>query len=272
MTPHFERSEMAEEPDRQFSRLVEIMNRLRGEQGCPWDREQDRNSLKPFLIEESYEVIEAIDEGGPEKIKEELGDLLFQILFHARISSEEGSFDIGDVLETISEKMVRRHPHVFGGEEVENSREVLVNWERIKARENSDRESAVDGVPRALPALIRAQRVQEKAARVGFDWPDLAPVMEKFREEVREFEEALSREDSQAIEDEMGDLLFTLVNVSRFLKTGAEEALHRAAGRFIERFKWVEAAARSRGSSLDRMTLEEMDRLWNEVKNEMQNP
>jgi tetrapyrrole methylase family protein/MazG family protein len=260
---------MTEELDGLFSRLVDIMSTLRSERGCPWDREQDRDTLKPFLIEESYEVIEAIDGGEPDKLKEELGDLLFQILFHAQICSEEGAFDIGDVLKSIADKMVHRHPHVFGGEEVEDSREVLVNWERLKARENSDRESAVDGVPRALPALIRAQRVQEKASRVGFDWPDFKPVVEKFREEVREFDQALSRDDARAVEDELGDLLFTLVNLSRFLKIGAEETLHRATVKFMERFKGVERAARARGLTLDRMTPEEMDRLWEESKKEM---
>ncbi len=253
-----------------FSRLVDIMSALRGEQGCPWDREQDRNTLKPFLIEESYEVMEAIDEGAPEKIKEELGDLLFQILFHARISQEEGAFDITDVLNAISEKMIRRHPHVFGGTEVKDSQEVLVKWEQLKAQENNDRESAVDGVPKALPALIRAQRVQEKASRVGFDWPDLPPVLEKFKEEAQEFSEALSRGDKQAAEDEMGDLLFTLVNVSRFLNIGAEGALNTTTKRFIERFKWVEKEARSLGRSLNEMTLEEMDRLWDEAKKKLQ--
>jgi tetrapyrrole methylase family protein/MazG family protein len=256
--------------DSLFSRLVNIMSALRGEQGCPWDKEQDRNTLKPFLIEESYEVMEAIDEGAPEKIKEELGDLLFQILFHARISQEEGVFDITDVLNTISEKMIRRHPHVFGDTEVKDSQEVLVNWEQLKAQENNERQSAVDGVPKALPALIRAQRVQEKASRVGFDWPDLPPVLEKFKEEVQEFSEALSRGDKQAAEDEMGDLLFTLVNVSRFLNIGAEGALNNTTKRFIERFKRVEKEACSLGRSLSEMTLEEMDRLWYKAKKKPQ--
>lgn len=260
---------MAEELDALFSRLTDIMSTLRGEQGCPWDKEQDRNSLKPFLIEESYEVMEAIDAGDPDKLKEELGDLLFQILFHAQISSEEGDFNMKDVLAAITEKMVRRHPHVFGGTEVSGSREVLVNWERLKAEENSGRESAVDGVPKALPALIRAQRVQEKASRVGFDWPDLAPVVKKLHEEVREFSEAMVRGDRQAAEGELGDLLFTLVNVSRFLKAGAEESLHRATAKFIERFKWIEKEARSLGLRLNEMTLQEMDRLWEEAKNRM---
>ena len=262
---------MFKEPDHLFSRLVDIMSNLRGEQGCPWDKEQDRNSLKPFLVEESYEVLEAIDDGDPEKLKEELGDLLFQILFHAQISSEEGAFDIGDVLTTITEKMVRRHPHVFGGEEVKDSRQVLINWEQIKAREKNDRQSAVEGVPRALPALIRAQRVQEKAARLGFDWPDLSPVVEKLREEINEFNEALSGGDAKDVEEELGDLLFTLVNLSRFLKIGAEEALHRSTVRFIERFRWIEKEARSRGLSLSEMTLEEMDQLWEEAKDDMEN-
>ncbi len=262
---------MSKEPDHLFSRLVDIMSSLRGEQGCPWDKEQDRNSLKPFLVEESYEVLEAIDDGDPEKLKEELGDLLFQILFHAQISSEEGAFDIGDVLTAITEKMVRRHPHVFGGEEVKDSRQVLINWEQIKAREKNDRQSVVEGVPRALPALIRAQRVQEKAARLGFDWPDLSPVVEKLREEINEFNEALSGGDDKDVEEELGDLLFTLVNLSRFLKIGAEEALHRSTVRFIERFRWIETEARSRGLSLSEMTLEEMDRLWEEAKDDMEN-
>lgn len=242
------------------------MDRLRDKNGCPWDREQTRESLKPFLIEEAYELLEAIEENSPEKIREEIGDLLFQLIFHARISEELGEFDIRDVLDSITEKMVSRHPHVFGNLNLESTEEVVQRWEEHKKREGKLRDSVLEGVPRALPSLLRAQRVQERASRVGFDWKEAGGVLEKIEEELEEFREAVRSGEGKRMEEELGDLLFSIVNLSRFVNINPEEALRRTTDRFIRRFRYIETGARAMGRKLDELSLEEMDRLWEEAK------
>ena len=253
-----------------FSRLVELMAQLRGPDGCPWDREQTPASLKPFLIEECYEVIEALDEGSPGKVKDELGDLLFQIIFHARIAEEQGAFTITDVISTIIEKMVRRHPHVFGEEKVSTSGEVLANWEVIKKKEKShqERTSILDGVPKGMPALLRAEGIQKRASRVGFDWNKLDEALPKLDEEIAEFKESLQSKDAASIEEELGDIFFMLVNISRFLEINPEDALRKTISKFIHRFRHIEEHAAQKGRALKDMTLDEMEALWQDAKKE----
>jgi tetrapyrrole methylase family protein/MazG family protein len=252
-----------------FQRLVELMATLRGPEGCPWDRKQTPESLKPFLVEECYEVVDALEDGSPEKIREELGDLLFQIVFHARIAEEQGQFTMDDVITGIHEKMVRRHPHVFGDERLSTDKEVLANWEEIKKKEkgNQDRKSVLEGVPKELPSLLRAHRLQERAARVGFDWAHLNEVLPKLDEEITEFKESLKAEDAGKIEEELGDLFFTLVNISRFLGVNPDEALRKTISKFIHRFRAIEEHAANAGRSLNDMTLDEMEALWQKAKN-----
>lgn len=247
-----------------FKRLIEIVERLRS--GCPWDREQTSQSIIPYLIEETYEVVDAIDEGDPEKLKEELGDLLFQILFHSQIAKERNEFDIHDVIEVISEKMVRRHPHVFGDEKFDTSEEVLRQWDERKKEEGKQRESILEGIPSHLPALMRAHRIQSRVSKVGFDWKDLGEVLKKLDEELNEFRIALEKNDKSEIEDELGDIFFALVNTSRFVGVNAEEALRKTILKFISRFKYIERVSVEMGKSLDDMSLEEMDILWEEAK------
>src|SRR5208337_4540432 len=198
-----------------FQNLLDIMAVLRGEDGCPWDREQTRESLTPYLVEETYEVIEAIEENSPQKIKEELGDLLFQIVFHCQIAKERGEFSMEDVIDDISRKMIGRHPHVFGDANYETSEQVLKQWEERKREEGKNRESILEGIPKELPSLLKAHRIQSRAARVGFDWNNVEDVVEKLDEELSEFRDALEQKDRAAIEDELGDVFFSLVNISR---------------------------------------------------------
>jgi len=250
----------------EFRKLVEMMAALRGKNGCPWDKEQTRESLKPFLVEETYEVLEAIDEGNPAKMKEELGDLLFQIVFHCQIANERKEFDIHDVIEKIEEKMVGRHPHVFGNARYETSKEVLEQWEERKREEGKSRESILEGIPRELPSLLKAHRVQARASRVGFDWNQVEDVVVKLDEELREFRKALEKKDRKEIEDELGDLFFVLVNISRFVGVNPEDALRKTISKFISRFRYIEMKAAESGRRLADMTLEEMDALWKEAK------
>jgi tetrapyrrole methylase family protein / MazG family protein len=255
--------------DTLFVELVEIMARLRGENGCPWDREQTSESIKPYLVEETYEVLEAIDEQDPAKLKEELGDLMLQIVFHARMAEEAGAFSIGDVLASINDKLVRRHPHVFGDVKAETAQEVLFNWEQIKQterRQATGDASLLDGVPRELPALLRAHRLQEKASRVGFDWQEAQEVFRKVEEELDELRAAMQGQAADRVEAELGDLLFALVNLSRFLAVNPEEALRKTIARFIARFRYIEEELARRGRSLRQASLEEMDALWAEAK------
>ena len=250
-----------------FDRLVGIMERLRGGQGCPWDKKQTRESLKPYLIEEAYEVLEAIEEKDANKLKEEFGDLLYQILFHSQISKEEGEFGIEDVLTTSSEKMVRRHPHVFGDVKAENAEEVLRQWEAIKKEEKGeDRKSILEGVPPHLPALLRAHQLQARAARVGFDWEHVDHVFAKVKEEMGEFEEAFRAKDREEMESELGDLLFALVNIGRFIEVNPEDALRKSISRFMSRFRHIEEEIARKGREWGDVSLDEMEMLWQEAK------
>lgn len=250
----------------QFQRLVDIMAKLRAPGGCPWDREQTHESIKPYLIEETYELVEAIDSKDDAGIREELGDLLLQVVFHADMAKERGAFDIGDVIDAISAKMISRHPHVFAGAKFDTPEAVLQQWTDRKREEGKFRESALDGVPGHLPSLLRAHRLQSRAARVGFDWKDVEDVMKKLDEELREFRAAMERNDKAAIEDELGDVFFSLVNVSRFLRINAEEALRKTIGKFVTRFRSIERMAAASGRQLSDMSLEEMDALWDKAK------
>lgn len=260
---------MTDSPGLLFDRLVDIMARLRGPGGCPWDREQTRASLKGYLIEEAYEVVEALESGDRLHLQEELGDLLFQVLFHAQIAAEQGEFAIADVLRRLSEKMVRRHPHVFGGPAVGSAREALAQWEALKQHEAASQgrpRSVIDGVPRALPALLRAQRVQTKAARIRFDWPDARAAWVKVQEEIGEAAAALACGDRERLTEELGDVLFSLVNVARLSEIDAEEALSRAIEKFRRRFTDMERDLRAGGQSLDTVPPEELERAWEAAK------
>jgi len=249
-----------------FQKLVDIMTLLRSNDGCPWDKVQTSESIKPYLIEETYEVIEAIDEKDPVKMKEELGDLLLQVVFHAQIAKDRGEFDINDVIDKISDKMVSRHPHVFGDAKFETPEEVTKQWQDRKREEGKLKDSALEGVPKELPSLLRAHRLQSRAAKVGFDWAKVEDVFEKLDEELEEFKEALEKKDKKEIEDELGDIFFVLVNISRFVGVNAEEALRKTISKFISRFRYIEMTAADEGRQLSDMTLEEMDALWNEAK------
>jgi ATP diphosphatase len=258
----------------ELERLVEIMARLRAEGGCPWDREQDLRSLRPYLVEETYEVLDEMDRiahGGVWKpLAEELGDLLFQIVFHAQLARELGEFSMADVCRAISDKIVSRHPHVFGERKVSGAAEVLANWAVLKAEERKKKSgsegSALDGVPTSAPALLRAERLTEKASRVGFDWPDLAGVRAKLIEEMTELDEAIASKDRAAIEHELGDVLFSLTNLARFVQVPAEDALRQAIARFVSRFHQIEQGLREEGVPFGKATLAQMDALWQEAK------
>jgi len=248
-----------------FERLVDLMATLRSEKGCPWDREQTHESLRPYLIEESYEVLEAIDHKDYQALKEELGDLLLQVIFHAQIAKEEGRFDIKEVIEIITEKLLRRHPHVFGEDvEIKTAQEQVRNWERLKRSEG--RRSVLEGVPPTLSALLRAHRIQEKASTVGFDWDNAEQVWEKVQEEMGELWEAIGSGDSSRIEGEFGDVLFSLVNLSRFIGVNPEDALRHTVDKFIQRFQKVEEELKAQGKSPEASSLEEMDAIWERIK------
>ena len=252
-----------------LERLLDIMRLLRSPQGCPWDREQTLTSLKPYLIEECYEVIDAIDSGDTVHLTEELGDLLLQIVFQAQIAAEDGQFTFDDVARTIGEKLIRRHPHVFGQATVVDSKDVIRNWEAIKRTEKKEKPASVlEGVPRSLPALNRAHQVQKKAARVGFDWEHVDGVVAKLDEEVLEVKEALASGDAGRVRDELGDLLFAAVNLGRFLGHDAEEALHGTIAKFVRRFQGIEERLHAQGRAMTDCRLEELDALWNEMKRE----
>ena len=251
-----------------FAELVRIMERLRGPDGCPWDREQTHESIKAYLIEEAYEVAEAIEDNNPDELCAELGDVLLQIVFHAEMARQAGVFSIEDVVRSINAKMIRRHPHVFGDTQVKDSQDVLRNWTRIKAEERRGREdrSTVSGVPRALPALLRSHRLSEKAAGVGFDWECASEVLDKAREEFAELETAMQAGEPSAVEAELGDLLFALTSLARHLGIHAEDALHRASDRFIRRFRYIEQRLAERQQDIHDASVEEMNALWEEAK------
>lgn len=251
---------------RKFLELVEIMKRLRSPGGCPWDLEQDHESLKKYMIEEAYELLESIDAKDDEAIAEECGDVLLQVVFHARIAEEEGRFDIGDVLGAIVEKMIRRHPHVFGDRTAEDADAVLRQWSDLKQKEKPERESILDGVPESLPALMKAHHIQEKVSRVGFDWERIEEVFEKFEEEWREFNRAHSEKNRRHLEEELGDLFFALVNIARYIDVDPENALAKTNRKFIRRFNHIERELKKSNRSLEEATLKEMDALWDDAK------
>ena len=252
---------------RSFDELVQLMTTLRGPNGCPWDRKQTLPSLKPFIIEESYEVVDAIDRDDRLDLCEELGDFLLQAVFIAELTREEGSFDIYDSVTAIHEKLVRRHPHVFGDVEARDAEQVLVNWEKLKNEERkAENKSVLAGVPRSLPALLKAARLTEKAARVGFDWRRTEDVFSKIEEEIGELREAISSGDEANVHDEVGDLLFTIANIARKLNVNAEEALQSTNRKFRRRFESMESSVREGGRNLDQLSLEQMDALWDEAK------
>ncbi len=253
----------------QFDELVEIMSRLRSPGGCPWDREQTHRTLKPYLIEEAYEVLDAVDGGDDRDLREELGDVLLQIVFHAQIASETGRFDIDDVVAAISGKLIRRHPHVFGDSTVESSDHVAQNWEAIKSDEREEKgrdPSILDGIPSHLPSLLRARQVQKRAARVGFEWEHPQEAVEKAREEVEEFLQARSEADPDRLAEELGDVLFALVNVARYYGICSEDALRKTIDKFHVRFRFIESELRKQGREPLTATPEEMDQLWEEAK------
>jgi len=247
-----------------LQQLTDIMASLRSKDGCVWDNEQTALTLRRYIIEEVYEVLEAIDEKNPNKLCDELGDLLLQIVFHARIAEENGDFAVQDVINGVCEKMIRRHPHVFGETTVRDAAEVLINWEKIKAREKGCSRSVLAGVPKGLPALMFAQKLQEKAAKVGFDWPSIIPVWEKISEELEELKCAISNQDVSEIESEFGDVIFSVVNLGRFLKL--ETALIAANRKFSHRFEYVEQKIAEKGDKWHNYSLEALDKLWEEAK------
>lgn len=254
-----------------FSRLVSIMEKLRAPDGCPWDREQDFSSLRRYIVEEAYELVEAIEGDGERAILEESGDLLLQVVFISQIASEKGLFSIRDVLDGISAKLVQRHPHVFGNIIVADSEEVMRNWEAIKTvekRNNGTDASILSGIPRSMPSLLKAYRIQERAAKFGFDWPaeDKSHVLGKVREELSEVEEALENGNPNALLEEMGDLFFALVNLSRHCEINPEEALQRASRKFADRFRHVERSVAESGKPWNKFSLDELDDFWEKAK------
>ncbi|MCD6363666.1 MAG: nucleoside triphosphate pyrophosphohydrolase [Synergistetes bacterium] len=250
---------------KEFERLVGIMEKLRGENGCPWDKKQTLDSLLSYLLEEAYEVVDAIKSRDFSSLEEELGDLLLQIIFQAQIAKEEGLFDIKDVIRGINDKLIRRHPHVFGDKRFKDSDEVLLNWEAMKKKEKK-KKSILDGVPPHLPALLRAYELQERARRVGFDWNRTEEVMKKVEEEWKEFREAYSKGDRGKMEEELGDLLFAIVNLARFIGVNPEIALHSINEKFKRRFLYIENKAKEENKPLSSFSLEEMERWWEEAK------
>ncbi len=251
-----------------FDRLVNIMARLRGESGCPWDREQTHESLKPYLIEEAYETLEAIDANDDENFKEELGDLLLQIVFHAQMASEDARFTIDDVTKNICMKLVLRHPHVFGDTKADTAEEVLKNWEHIKKSEKPDEpgRSALDGVPSSMPSLLRAWRVQGKAKSAGFDFENAVEAFGKVDEELGEALHCMENDNREGFEEEVGDLLFSLVNVCRFMKVNPEEALNKSTNKFVGRFKYIEDKLAEQDKKPGGTAPDVMNTLWEEAK------
>lgn len=272
----------AMKPSRDISRLIEIMAALRAPKtGCPWDIEQDFSTIAPYTIEEAYEVADAIARGDLDDLRDELGDLLLQVVYHAQMAQETGDFAFGDVVEAITTKMIRRHPHVFGDEEARSAGMAKGMWEKIKAQERAEKRSArlargldpedngkgfLDSVPVALPALTRALKLQEKAARVGFDWSEAVPILDKIEEEIGELREALAKGETAEIKDEFGDMLFAVVNLGRHLKLDSEAALSGTNDKFRSRFHYVERAIDASGSTLEKATLDEMEALWQQAK------
>ena len=252
--------------ERTFQDLVELCEYLRGKDGCPWDKEQKLETLKAFIIEEAYEVVGAIESGDIDELEEELGDLLYQIVFASQICREEGKFGMDDVVTGLYNKLVRRHPHVFGEEKAKNAEEALKRWHGEKLKEGSSKTKLLE-IPRSMPSLLRAQRVGEKASHVGFDWKNAKDVIEKVKEELKELQIELEGGSKESMEKEWGDLIFSLVNLARHLKIDAESVSHRSVDNFISRFRSLEGMAREMNKDLSELSINEMDELWDKVKN-----
>ena len=249
-----------------FLELVDIVEKLRAPDGCPWDKEQTHESLLPYLLEETYEVIESVELKDWKVLNEELGDVLLHVLLQAQIAKEDNKFNIIHVLENINKKLINRHPHVFGNKKIDKASQAKQNWEEIK-HEEKKRESRLDGVPKTLPALLRAQRLQQKASYAGFDWDNLDPVWDKLNEEIDELKEANTLGLQKNIEEELGDVLFTVVNLARFLDVPAEDMLRRANDKFVLRFKRIEEELGAKGITIEKATLEQMNKIWERTKN-----
>lgn len=268
-------SENGRSPAGAFQELLDIIARLRAPEGCLWDRRQKKTDVGTYLIEEAFEVLDAIETETAEGLKEELGDLLFQILFIARISEEEGAFDIREVIKGVTEKMIRRHPHVFGDEKAANVEEIRANWEIIKRnveRKGQREDTLFRGIPLSMPALLRAEKVSKEASKAGFDWESAEGVLRKIDEEMDELKQALASMNKDRIRDEMGDILFTFVNLGRFTGVNAEEALRSSTRKFIRRFRFIEKRLKESGKTLSEVSFDEMDALWNEAKKTEQGP
>ncbi|MBD3420372.1 MAG: nucleoside triphosphate pyrophosphohydrolase [Chitinivibrionales bacterium] len=252
----------------ELDRFIDIVATLRGPNGCPWDKEQTNKSILSCLLDEAYEYFEAVEENDKHKMQEELGDILLQVVLHSQIAKDEGRFDIEDVAREINEKLIRRHPHVFGDTTVAGSGEVIKNWEEIKRGEKSkqDRKYLVDGIPQALPALFRAEKVQRRVAKVGFDWDDMGPVLDKVEEEFAEFREAVEKGDIHHAEEELGDIFFALVNVARHKKICAEDALRLTVKKFIRRFRYIEDNYAASHRDIQEASLKELDEFWERSK------
>jgi MazG family protein len=276
---------MSNAPGAWFEKLVALQARLRAPDGCPWDREQTHSTLRTYLIEEAYEVLDALESGDDEKFAEEMGDLLLQVVFHSQIAAEEGRFTVADVIREVHEKMVRRHPHVFGDKRARDAEEVLKHWHQIKAEERRRKvaesgsrgrhkaaESALDGVPRTLPATLEGLQLTKKAARTGFDWPNATGILEKIREESTELQRELEGANADKIEGEVGDLLFAAVNLARFLKVDPEIALKNANKKFVRRFHEMERVAMARGRKFQDVPREQKESLWDSVKHAERQP
>ena len=254
-----------------FDKLLSIMTKLRNTGGCPWDHEQTHTSLIPYLIEEAFETVDALESSNKEHIKEELGDLLLQIVFHAQIAEEEGSFNINNVIDSISEKLIRRHPHVFGNAQVKNASEVSANWEKIKAEEkkNTTPASLLDSIPKSAPALFQAYKITKKAAKAGFDWDKPEDVVKKMEEELEEIKKAVQNKDDLNLREEIGDFFFCIVNLARHLKVEPEEALRQTNHKFRNRFFRMEKCIQEDGKKFETLTLKELDEYWNHIKKDL---
>jgi tetrapyrrole methylase family protein/MazG family protein len=254
---------LSDQHQKEFAELVKIIAKLRGPEGCPWDKKQTHTSLREFLLEETYEVLEALDENNRQKLRQELGDLLLQIVLHAQIASESGEFQLEEVLKSINTKLIRRHPHIFGKAQVGSAEEVSHNWEVIKKSERATEASILDSVPHQMPALAYSQDIQRRAAQIGFDWENIEGVIDKLVEEVREFKQS---RDQQEKAEEFGDLFFTLVNVARRMGVDPEASLRQANRKFYKRFSYMEKLCRERGLNLGRLSFDEQNALWEEAK------
>lgn len=252
----------------QMEELLGVIAALRGENGCPWDRKQTLESLKPYLVEECCELLDALEQGGRSEHCDELGDVLLQVLLQSRIREEEGAFDFCEVAAHLRDKLIRRHPHVFGSMQAETAEEVVRNWNEIKKAERGDAppKRTLEGLPSELPALLRAQRIQSRAAKVGFDWDEITPVLAKVREEIQEVEDAIDNGDISGVKEELGDLLFAVVNVCRFQKIDAEAALRSACAKFARRFHQIEDALVASGERIEDCDLERLDQIWDAIK------